>query len=75
MKKKLMLFALLGACFLFPQKAFAAENDTARHYDITKDGGTFEPDETGTYHYILDGQMVKNGFLFDGTYTYYYIVN
>ena len=66
MKKKLMLFALLGACFLFPQKAFAAENDTAHHYDITKDGGTFEPDETGTYHYILDGQMIKNGFLFDG---------
>ena len=71
MKKKLMLFALLGACFLFPQKAFAAENDTAHHYDITKDGGTFEPDETGTYHYILDGQMIKNGFLFDGYNTYY----
>ena len=71
MKKKLLMLALLFGCFLFPQKAFAAENDTARHYDLEQDGGTFEPDETGTYHYILDGQMVKNGFLFDGTYTYY----
>ena len=71
MKKKLLMLALLFGCFLFPQKAFGAENDTARHYDLEQDGGTCEPDETGTYHYILDGQMVKNGFLFDGTYTYY----
>ena len=71
MKKKLLMLALLFGCYMFPQKAFAAENDTARHYDLEQDGGTFEPDETGTYHYILDGQMVKNGFLFDGTYTYY----
>ena len=72
MKKKLILLALSGAWLLFPQKAFAAEqNDVAHHYDITKNGGTFEADADGNYHYVLDGQMIKNAFLFDGYNTYY----
>ena len=72
MKKKLILLALLGACLLFPQKVFAAEqNDVARHYDIAKDGGTFEADADGNYHYVIGDTTIKNAFLFDGTYTYY----
>ena len=50
MKKKLLMLALLFGCFLFPQKAFAAENDTARHYDLAQDGGTFVADAAGNYH-------------------------
>ena len=72
MKKKLILLTLSGACLLFPQKAFAAEqNDVARHYDISKDGGTFTADTDGNYHYVIDDTTIKNAFLFDGTYTYY----
>ena len=72
MKQKLLMLILLSTCFLFPQKALAAEQqDVARHYDITKDGGTFVADANGNYHYVIGDATIKNAFLFDGTYTYY----
>ena len=38
----------------------------AKHYDI-KDGGTWD----GTYYYDTNGDIVKNAFFCDGTYTYF----
>lgn len=35
------------------------------------DGGKFEKDKNGKYHYLLNNEIVKNAFFFDGTYTYY----
>lgn len=40
---------------------------TANHYDITTDGGTWD----GTHYYLSDGTLVENAFFCDGTYTYY----
>ena len=41
--------------------------DTAKYYNINTNGGTWD----GTYYYLASGQMVRNSFFSDGTYTYY----
>ena len=41
--------------------------DTAKYYNINTNGGTWD----GTHYYLASGQMVRNSFFSDGTYTYY----
>lgn len=41
--------------------------DTSKYYNINENGGTWD----GTYYYLPSGQMVRNSFFSDGTYTYY----
>lgn len=41
--------------------------DTSKYYNVTTNGGTWN----GTYYYLPSGQMVRNSFFSDGTYTYY----
>ena len=87
MKKKLVSLLLIGTLVMAPQMVAAeefsktseqetvvtdvSEEGEAIHYDIREKGGTFEADAEGNYHYTLDGQIVKNAFFCDGTYTYY----
>lgn len=49
----------------------AQTEDRVAYYNIVENGGSFETDENGDYHYILDGKLIKNAFFCDGTYTYY----
>lgn len=42
------------------------ENLPVLHYDITKNGGSWNGET-----YILDGVIIKNAFFYDGSYTYY----
>ena len=41
--------------------------DTAKYYNINTNSGTWD----GTHYYLASGQMVRNSFFSDGTYTYY----
>ena len=41
--------------------------DTSKYYNINTNGGTWD----GTHYYLSSGQMVRNSFFSDGTYTYY----
>ena len=41
--------------------------DTSKYYNVTTNGGSWD----GTHYYLLSGQMVRNSFFSDGTYTYY----
>ena len=41
--------------------------DTAKYYNINTNSGTWD----GTHYYLANGQMVRNSFFSDGTYTYY----
>lgn len=60
------LFAALSIILSMknPQNVQAAFD--AKHYDV-RDGGTWD----GTYYYTPDGEMAKNCFFCDGTYTYF----
>ena len=77
MRKKLILLTLFATCFLFPQNTLAKEITTeeknvtadsvARH--LTWDDVTWD-DEKQCY-LLKTGEMARNCFFFDGTYTYY----
>ena len=41
--------------------------DTSKYYNVTTNGGSWD----GTHYYLPSGQMVRNSFFSDGTYTYY----
>lgn len=41
--------------------------DTSKYYNVTTDGGMWD----GTHYYLDSGQMVRNSFFCDGTYTCY----
>ncbi len=41
--------------------------DTSKYYNVTTNGGSWD----GTHYYLPSGQMVRNSFFSEGTYTYY----
>ena len=43
------------------------DEDTSKYFNINTNGGTWD----GTHYYLSSGQMVRNSFFSDGTYTYY----
>ena len=43
------------------------DKDTSKYYNVTTNGGSWD----GTHYYLPSGQMVRNSFFSDGTYTYY----
>ncbi|MBQ9200599.1 MAG: Ig-like domain-containing protein [Lachnospiraceae bacterium] len=68
-KLAFVLFAVVICTMLFvkPQneKTVKAAFE-AKHYDINQNGGTWD----GTY-YIINGEVIKDAFFCDGTYTYF----
>ena len=67
--RKAVTFATAIACtigaFATPMTAMA-QDVTKNYYSLSADGGTFD----GT-HYVLNDEIIKNVFFFDGSYTYY----
>ncbi len=67
--RKAVTFATAIACtigaFVTPMTAMA-QDATKNYYSLSADGGTFD----GT-HYVLNDEIIKNVFFFDGNYTYY----
>lgn len=67
--RKAVTFATAIACtigaFVTPMTAMA-QDTTKNYYSLSANGGTFD----GT-HYVLNDEIIKNVFFFDGSYTYY----
>ena len=68
--KILYVLAFILVAFVVPtanaQENTSDEASPNAHYDITKNGGTWDG-----VNYILDGTIIRNAFFCDGTYTYY----
>ena len=54
----------IGALF---QTIIDMDADTSKYYNVTTNGGSWD----GTHYYLPSGQMVRNSFFSEGTYTYY----